>query len=184
MRKSKNKIKITQKEIDLIDFTYTDGNIKVEDSFQYYHLLQDKWAKDLGLKNGKDLNHEQQEIFRKLYCIWKWKLQAQEMINEQSYIVGQSLAEIKQKEDIVNNCFKQIAKHRSYIDIESQVQNYDIIADLMLGIQKIENKNETYTSELTKDVYKNEEFIIAYVANNDKLYCLIKNMRCLLGKEL
>lgn len=184
MRKSKNKIKITQKEIDLISFEYTDGKIKIDDSFEYYHLLQDKWAKDLGLKNGKDLNYEQQEIFRKLYCIWKWKRQAQEMINEQSYIVGQALAEIKQKEDITNDCIKQIAKHKNYMNLESKVQNYDIIADLMLGIQKIDNECESYKSKLLEETYKNEEFIKSYVANNDDLFKLIKTMRFLLGKEM
>lgn len=184
MRKSKNKIKITQKEIDMIRFDYTDGKIKIEDSFEYYHLLQDKWARDLGLKNGKDLNYEQQEIFRKLYCIWKWKLQAQEMIDEAGWEMGQLASEIQEKENNFNKHLVQIAKHKSYMGLESRVQNYDIIADLMLGIQKIENKSETYKTELSKEAQKNEEFIKSYVANNDDLFKLIKTMRCLMGKEI
>lgn len=184
MKKSKNKIKITQKEIDLIKFDYTDGKVKIGDTFEYYHLLQDKWARDLGLKDGKDLNYEQQEIFRKLYCIWKWKLQAQEIINEESFEMGTALAEIQQRENKYNSRLGKIARHKSYMGLESRVQNYDIIADLMLGIRKVENKSEEYKSELTKEVYKNEEFIKSYVANNDKLFGIIKTIRTLLGKEV
>lgn len=127
-------------------------------------------------KNKYYDNPTNRENYRKCYSIYNNKKDLEGKIKELYYSIGYFQSRINDNTKEILQYQAQINKYKKVMNIEIKPENYEKFH------YTLNNTNIKPLKNLKK-IEKTEEFIFAYVVNNDNLFHRIKVQRILQGQN-
>lgn len=127
-------------------------------------------------KNKYYDNPTNRENYRKCYSIYNNKKDLEDKIKLLYYHIGQYQSSIDEFQKEILQYQAQINKYKKVMNIEIKPENYE-------KFHYILNNTNIKPLKNLKKIEKTEEFIFAYVVNNDELFHRIKVQRILQGKN-
>lgn len=127
-------------------------------------------------KNKYYDNPTNRENYRKCFSIYNNKKGLEDKIKLLYYHIGQYQSSIDEFQKEILQYQAEIAKYKKLLKIEIKPDNYEKFHYTL---------NDTNIKPLKnlKKIEKTEEFILAYVVNNDELFNKIRIQRILQGKN-
>lgn len=127
-------------------------------------------------KNKYYDNPTNRENYRKCYSIYNNKKDLEDKIKLLYYHIGQYQSSIDEFQKEILQYQAEIAKYKKVINIKIKPENYEKFHCMLNNANIKPLKN-------LKKIEKTEEFIFAYVVNNDNLFHRIRVQRILQGKN-
>ena len=127
-------------------------------------------------KNKYYDNPTNRENYRKCYSIYNNKKDLESKIKELYYGIGYFQNRINDNTKEILQYQTEIAKYKKVMNIKIKPENYEKFHCML-------NNTNIKPLKNLKKIEKTEEFIFAYVVNNDNLFHRIKVQRILQGKN-
>lgn len=127
-------------------------------------------------KNKYYDNPTNRENYRKCFSIYNNKRNLEDKIKECYYSIGYFQSRINDNTKEILQYQAEIAKYKKVMKIKTKPENYEKFHCML-------NNTSIKSLKNLKKIEKTEEFIFAYVVNNDNLFHRIKVQRMLQGKN-